>query len=77
LRESLRRAGIPSEIYYPLCIHLQPAFRYLGYEAGAFPVAERASREVLSLPVFPELKDSDQDLVVSSMKAFYRGPSEI
>jgi len=70
LKESLRIAGVPSEIYYPLCLHLQPAFQYLGYKPGALPVAEKASREVLSLPVFPELKDSQQDLVVRSIAAF-------
>jgi len=70
LRESLRVAGIPSEIYYPLCLHLQPVFQYLGYKLGALPVAEEASREVLSLPVFPELKDAHQDLVVESIAAF-------
>jgi len=70
LKEALRLAGIPTEIYYPLCLHLQPAFHYLGYQEGALPVAEKASREVLSLPVFPELKDSQQDLVVQSIAAF-------
>ena len=70
LRESLRIAGIPTEIYYPLCLHLQPAFQYLRYKTESLPVAERASREVLSLPVFPELKDAQQDLVVQSIAAF-------
>ncbi len=70
LRESLRIAGIPTEIYYPLCLHLQPAFHYLGYKTGALPAAEKASREVLSLPVFPELKDAQQDLIVKSIAAF-------
>jgi dTDP-4-amino-4,6-dideoxygalactose transaminase len=70
LRESLRIAGIPTEIYYPLCLHLQPAFQYLGYKTDALPVAEKTSREVLSLPVFPELKDAQQDLVVQSIAAF-------
>jgi len=70
LKESLRTADIPTEIYYPLCLHLQPAFHYLGYQPGVLPVAEKASREVLSLPVFPELKDAQQDLVVQSIAAF-------
>ena len=70
LRESLRIAGIPTEIYYPLCLHLQPAFQYLGYKTDALPVAEKTSREVLSLPVFPELKDAQQDLAVQSIAAF-------
>lgn len=70
LRESLHTAGIPTEIYYPLCLHLQPAFQYLGYKPGALPAAEEASKEVLSLPVFAELKDAQQDLVVQSIAAF-------
>jgi dTDP-4-amino-4,6-dideoxygalactose transaminase len=72
LKESLRLAGVPSEIYYPLCLHLQKAFVNLGYHAGQMPEAERASQEVLSLPVYPELTDAQQDMVVSAIKAFYR-----
>jgi dTDP-4-amino-4,6-dideoxygalactose transaminase len=71
LKESLRLAGIPSEIYYPLCLHMQPAFRYLGYGPGQLPIAERASQEVLSLPVYPELSDAQQDQVVEAVAAFY------
>lgn len=73
LKESLRKAGIPSEIYYPRCLHLQGAFAHLGYRAGQMPVAEKASQEVLSLPVFPELTDSQQDQVVSAIEDFYSG----
>jgi len=72
LKEFLRQTGIPSEIYYPLCMHLQPAFQSLGYVAGDFPVAEQASREVLSLPVYPELSDVHQDLVVDAIAQFYK-----
>src|ERR1700690_679758 len=54
LKESLRLSGVPSEIYYPLCLHLHAASSYLGYERTQMPVAEKASHEVLSLPVFPE-----------------------
>jgi len=71
LRTFLAARGIPSEIYYPLCLHMQPAFSYLGYTAGQFGVAERASREVLSLPVYPELRDSQQQAVVNAIAAFY------
>ena len=71
LKESLRVAGVPSEVYYPLCLHLQGAFRELGYKIGDFPVSEKASGEVLSLPVFPELSDTQQDRVVTAIKAFY------
>jgi len=72
LKEHLRLQGIPSEIYYPLCIHLQAAFAHLDYREGQFPEAEKASREVLSLPVFPELTDAQQDLVVDGIAAFYK-----
>jgi dTDP-4-amino-4,6-dideoxygalactose transaminase len=53
-------------------MHLQPAFQSLGYVAGDFPVAEQASREVLSLPVYPELSDVHQDLVVDAIAQFYK-----
>ena len=72
LKEHLGLQGIPSEIYYPLGIHLQPAFAHLGYREGQLPESEKASREVLSLPVFPELTDAQQDLVVNGIAAFYR-----
>jgi dTDP-4-amino-4,6-dideoxygalactose transaminase len=72
LKAFLQAAGVPSEIYYPLCLHLQGAFRYLGYGPGSFPEAERASGEVLSLPVYPELPDVSQERVVEAVREFYR-----
>ena len=71
LREFLAGRGIPTEIYYPLPLHLQPAFAGLGYRAGQFPEAEAASREVLSLPVYPELKEQHQVAVVRAIADFY------
>jgi len=71
LKESLAQAGIPTEIYYPLCLHLQKAFSFLGYRTGQMPVAEQISQEVLSLPVFPELTDEQQDAVVRGIENFY------
>jgi dTDP-4-amino-4,6-dideoxygalactose transaminase len=73
LREFLQRSGIPTEIYYPLPLHLQPAFEYLGYKVGQFPQSESASREVLALPVYPELKESHQESIVSAIAKFYAG----
>ncbi len=70
LKNYLHDAGIPSEIYYPLCIHLQEAFAYLGHAPGDFPESEKASREVLSLPVYPELPDAQQDRVVQAIADF-------
>jgi dTDP-4-amino-4,6-dideoxygalactose transaminase len=71
LREALRAAGIPSEIYYPHPLHLQPAFGHLGYRAGQFPHAEAASQEVLALPVFPELQDAQQSAIIAAIAQFY------
>jgi dTDP-4-amino-4,6-dideoxygalactose transaminase len=71
LREHLRLAGIPSDIYYPIPLHLQPAFAGLGYRAGQFPNSEAASAEVLSLPVFPELQDAHQVAIVAAIADFY------
>lgn len=68
LKDSLRADGIPTEIYYPLCLHLQEAFEYLGYKEGDLPIAEQASRDVLSLPVFPELSDAQQDRIVKAIE---------
>jgi dTDP-4-amino-4,6-dideoxygalactose transaminase len=75
LKEHLRSRGIPSEIYYPLCIHLQSAFAHLGYREGQMPQSEKASGEVLSLPVFPELTDAQQDQVVKEIAIFFQGKS--
>lgn len=71
LKAFLQGAGIPSEIYYPLCIHLQKAFAYLGHKPGDFAESEKASREVLSLPVYPELPDAQQDRVVQAIADFH------
>lgn len=71
LREFLRRVGIPSEIYYPIPLHLQPAFAYLGHKPGDFPISEAASQEVLALPVYPELSESQQQTVVRKIADFY------
>jgi dTDP-4-amino-4,6-dideoxygalactose transaminase len=70
LKASLHAAGVPSEIYYPLCIHLQEAFAYLGHRPGDFPESEKASKEVLSLPIYPELPDAQQDRVVQAISGF-------
>jgi dTDP-4-amino-4,6-dideoxygalactose transaminase len=71
LREFLGARGIPTEIYYPLPLHLQPAFAYLRHQAGEFPQAEMASNEVLALPVYPELTAAQQESVVHAIADFY------
>ncbi len=72
LRAFLNARGIPTEIYYPVALHLQPAFSYLGYTQGNFPCAEAASAETLALPVYPELDDERQNAVVGEIAEFYR-----
>jgi len=71
LREFLKTRGIPSDVYYPIPLHLQAAFAYLGYRAGQFPESERAGREVLSLPNYPELSEDQQSAVVEAIRDFY------
>jgi dTDP-4-amino-4,6-dideoxygalactose transaminase len=71
LQLHLKERSIGSAIYYPLALHLQPCFEYLGYKRGAFPEAERATSEVISLPVYPELKQSQLDEVIDAVRGFY------
>jgi dTDP-4-amino-4,6-dideoxygalactose transaminase len=71
LRDHLRSQGIPTEVYYPVPLHLQPAFSYLGYTEGQFPHSEAASREVLALPIFPELTEEQQLSIVQAIAKFY------
>lgn len=71
LQAHLKNAGIGNSVYYPLPLHLQPCFAYLGYKQGAFPESERASNEVLSLPVYPELTQSQLDEVIGAVRGFY------
>src|SRR5690606_9913829 len=73
LRDYLASRGIGTEIYYPVPLHRQQCFAYLGHAAGAFPVAERAAEEVLALPIYPELTAAQIDYVAARITAFYTG----
>ncbi|MCS7300336.1 MAG: DegT/DnrJ/EryC1/StrS family aminotransferase [Fimbriimonadales bacterium] len=70
LRDYLREQGIESAVYYPLPLHLQPAYRFLGYNEGDFPHAERAAQQVLSLPVHSELTEDQIAFVAQSVLEF-------
>jgi dTDP-4-amino-4,6-dideoxygalactose transaminase len=71
LQRYLRNQGVSTEVYYPSPLHVEPAFSYLGYSAGDFPNAEAACREVLSLPISPELTVAQQRAVVAAISHFY------
>lgn len=71
LRARLASAGIATEIYYPVPLHLQPCFADLGYQAGELPEAERAAAEVLGLPIYPELPADSLEYVAECIRAFY------
>ena len=71
LREHLTKKNIRTEVYYPIPLHLQKCFQYLGYKEGDFPVAERAADETLALPVYPELTREQQTFVVESIREYY------
>jgi len=71
LQAHLKAKGIGNSIYYPLPLHLQPCFTYLGYREGACPESEKAAKEVLSLPVYPELTEAQLDEVVGAVREFY------
>lgn len=71
LQEYLKKKGIGTNIYYPLCLHLQECFKYLGYKKGCFPIAEEASKHVLALPMYPELTGKEQKYIVNKVNEFY------
>ena len=73
LMSCLEERGCSVRVYYPLSLHLQPCFRYLGYKAGDFPVSEQLTREVMALPVYPGLTENEQEELVRHIKNFFRG----
>ncbi len=71
LKDFLKQKGIGCEIYYPVPLHLQKCFAYLDYKNGSCPVAEKKAWEVISIPVFPELTEQEQNYVISAIRQFY------
>jgi dTDP-4-amino-4,6-dideoxygalactose transaminase len=71
LRTFLQQHGVGTEIYYPVPLHLQKCFAWLGHAPGDFPEAERAAANVLALPMFAELREDEQQYVVECIAEFY------
>jgi len=71
LQKNLTEAGIGTGIHYPIPLHLQPAYRHLGYKEGDFPVAEKAAKEILSLPMYPQLVFEQQREVAKQLVSFF------
>jgi dTDP-4-amino-4,6-dideoxygalactose transaminase len=74
LKQQLQDAGVSTIIYYPIPIHRQPAYANLGYGPGSLPVTERLCAEVLSLPIFPELSEEQQDTVITQLRRLAGAP---
>jgi len=72
LKKHLEANGIGCAIHYPIALHLQKAYAQLGYKAGDFPVAEKAARECLSLPMYPELTDAQIQRVAEVVHQFFK-----
>jgi dTDP-4-amino-4,6-dideoxygalactose transaminase len=67
----LKDSGIDAGVHYPVPLHLQPAYAWMGHKAGDLPETERAAAEVLSLPIYPELSEEQQDSVVEAVRRFF------
>lgn len=70
LLNKLKNEGIGAGIHYPIPLHLQPAYRYLGYKAGDFPITEKCAREIISLPMYPELDEAKIKKVAEAISKF-------
>ncbi|OGP74748.1 MAG: erythromycin biosynthesis sensory transduction protein eryC1 [Deltaproteobacteria bacterium RBG_16_50_11] len=77
LMKALAESGIGCGIHYPIPIHLQDAYRFLGYERGSFPTAETYAEELLSLPIFPELPEDQLEYVANGIKQFVFGKEQV
>ena len=75
LRKHLTELGIGNEVYYPVPLHQQECFRDLGYTDGCLPQTEKAAKEILHLPIYPDLTEREQDTVVNGIKQFYASAS--
>ena len=73
-KNELQKSGVNTIIYYPIPIHLQPAYKELGYKVGSLPITEKICKQVISLPIFPELGSTQQSYVIDTIKKIYNQP---
>ncbi len=73
IMDYLQAKGIDSRVFYPIPLHLQKCFKYLGYKAGDFPEAESAAKQIFTLPIYPELTGEEKDYIIQSVKEFVNG----
>ena len=73
LQAYLQKKGVGTEVYYPVPMHLQECFAYLGHQAGAFPESEEAANQTMALPVYPEVTDAQAEYVVECIREFFAG----
>jgi dTDP-4-amino-4,6-dideoxygalactose transaminase len=72
LRDHLSARNIQTAVHYPIPLHLQPAFSFLGLKQGAYPESERAAKEVLCLPIYPEMSDGDVSYVIDGIRSYFK-----
>jgi len=77
LIEYLNARGIGAQIHYPIPIHLQKAYKHLGYNQGSFPVAEKLAKRIISLPMFPELERQEIEYIAREIRAFFKQNASI
>jgi dTDP-4-amino-4,6-dideoxygalactose transaminase len=77
LQKYLTQENIGTGLHYPIPIHLQKAYAHLGYTAGSFPVAEKIAGEILSLPMYPQLRNEQQEHVINVLNEFYEPNSKV
>jgi dTDP-4-amino-4,6-dideoxygalactose transaminase len=73
LQVALQQHKMGTEVYYPIPMHLQECFAYLGHGAGSYPESERAAKETVALPIYPELSEAELSYVVESIREFFLG----
>ena len=68
----LQAKGIDSRVFYPIPLHLQKSFKYLGYKMGDFPQAEKAAKQIFTLPIYPELTGEEKDYIIQAVREFIK-----